>query len=94
LLAESEVVAHGFEGLLGFVGVGLQEEEEALVAVELLVVDDLVLCHVLVELSNLLALVLVVFDLSVVEEPRALLRELRLLLLVWVGAVVPLGKNR
>ena len=94
MLAEGEVVAHGFEGLLGFVGVGLQEEEEALVAVELLVVDDLVLCHVLVELSNLLALVLVVFDLSVVEEPRALLRELRLLLLVWVGAVVPLGKNR
>lgn len=88
------MVAHGLEGLLGLVGVGLEEEEEPLVAVELLVVDDLVLRHVLVELPDLLPLVLVVFDLSVVEEPGALLRELRLLLLLCVGHLVPLGKNR
>ncbi len=58
----------------------LEDKEESLVIVELAVVVELVLGQVLLELFELLFLVLVVLDLSEVEEPGALLAFLGLLL--------------
>lgn len=70
-----------FEGLLGFVSMTLEEEEEALLVEELAVVLEFVLGHIVMEFMQFLAFILVMQDLSVEEETCALLSFFRLLLL-------------
>jgi hypothetical protein len=72
---------HGFEGLLGFVAVGLQEEKQPLLIKEFSVVLDFVFVDVFVELSDFFLFVFVMLNLSVVEESTALLAFLGLLFL-------------
>lgn len=70
----------GLDGILGFVSVGLEEEQESLLIKVLSVVLDLVLGHVFMEFMDLLSFVVVVLDLSIVEEATSLLALFRFLL--------------
>lgn len=69
------------QGLLGFVSMTLEEEEETLLVEELTVVLELVLGHVIMEFVQFLAFILVMQSLSVEEETCALLAFFGLLLL-------------
>jgi|JI9StandDraft_1071089.scaffolds.fasta_scaffold223824_2 hypothetical protein len=62
----------GLNGILGLVSVGLEEEEEPLLIKVLSVVFDLVLGHVFMEFVDFFSFVVVVFDLSIVEEATSL----------------------
>jgi hypothetical protein len=70
----------GLNGILGLVSVGLEEEEEPLLIKVLSVVFDLVLGHVFMEFVDFFSFVVVVFNLSIVEEATSLFALLCFLL--------------
>lgn len=62
---------------------GLEEEKEALFIKVFPIVLDLILGDVLMEFMNLFLLILVVLDMSIVEESASLLALLRFLLFLY-----------
>jgi hypothetical protein len=77
------VIVKGLDGFFGFIAMGLQEEKEALFIKVFPIVLDLILGDVLMEFMNLFLLILVVFDMSIVEESASLLALLRFLLFLY-----------
>jgi hypothetical protein len=53
--------------------VTLQKQEESLLIIKLFIVVDLVFVDVFVELTELLALILIMLDLTIIEEAASLL---------------------
>lgn len=81
--SELQVLIHRSDGLFGFIMMPLQEKQQLLIIKVLPVNFDLMLDNVLLKLLDLFELVLVMFNLSVVEESSAFFRELCLLLFLW-----------
>jgi len=72
----------------------LQEKQQPLVIKVLLVIVDLVFSNVFMELLNLLAFVLIVLNLSEIEEASSFLALLRFLFFFYVAQNLLLGKNK
>ena len=80
--------------IFGFVPVPLKEEQKALLIKVLLIVVDFVFRYVFVEFIDFFALVLVMFNLPVIEETASFFPFLRFLLFLCMARIVLLGKKR
>jgi len=72
-LSELKMAVHGLKSVLGFIAVGLKEKKKALIVEVLLIILDLVLGNIFIELMRFFPFILIMLNLSVIEEPASLL---------------------
>lgn len=84
---------HGFECLLGFIVISLEEEKNSLFIVEFLIVLSFVFSNVLVKLLKFFLFVFIVVNLSMEKKSRSFLRVFSFDLFVSIDTRFTCGKE-